>query len=71
VILGFFEKITRGSYVFGKKLIVHMIAIAMRVLKIYRLSVLEIFKVRTTLGTLCTTTPLKIVMEGSKSKITV
>ena len=42
-----------GSYSFGKKPIYHMIPHAMRVLKMYILSKLEILKVRTTLGTLC------------------
>ena len=49
----FFEKIIRGSYVFGQNWIYHMIPIAMRVPKIYVLLVLEMLKVGTTLGTLC------------------
>ena len=46
------KKIIIGCYRFGKKLIYHMIPHAMRVLKIYILSKLEILKIRTTLGTL-------------------
>ena len=42
-----------GSYSFGKKCIYHLISHAMRVLKMYILSKLEILKVRTILGTLC------------------
>ena len=47
----FFESIIRGSYVFEQNYIYHMITIAMRVLKTYILSVLEMFKVRITLHT--------------------
>ena len=42
-----------GSYVFGKNWIYHMISNALRVLKMYTLSVLKMLKVKTTLGTLC------------------
>ena len=48
----FFEKIIRGSYVFGQNCIYHFIPNAMRVLKTCILPVLEMLKVRTTLGTL-------------------
>ena len=43
-----------GSYVFGKNWIYHMIPHVMRVLKMYILLGLEMLRVKSSLGTLCT-----------------